>query len=632
MIVLSCDNVKIAFGTDVIIDRVSFSINEGDRLGIVGVNGAGKSTLMRAINGDLEPESGNIYLSKNKTVGMLSQTDFFNEENTVYDEMLLTFKELAEREVRLNAMREALDQGDNTISISAYTAEEERFSRDGGYEYKGRVKGLLKNMGFGEADNVRQIKTLSGGQKTRLSLVRLLLREPDVLMLDEPTNHLDVETLEWLEDYLSRYKKTLLVVSHDRYFLDRVCDKILDIENGAAKLYGGNYTVFTEKKKKDREIAERHYKNQQKEIARIEAYIEQQRRWNREKNIIAAESRQKALDRMVKVEKPQNLPDSVRMKFENSLKSGDEVFKVKNLGKRFGDRVLFTDVNFLIHAGQRVFITGRNGCGKSTLMKILAGKIADYEGKAEAGYNVKFSYYDQENQQLNSEATVLDELWDCYPHLTQTEIRNTLALFLFKGDDIGKTVSVLSGGEKARLTMAKLMLSKVNLLLLDEPTNHLDIRSREVLEDAILAFEGTVIAVSHDRYFMKKLATRFLDFSEGGLTDYEGSYNEFQQYKQNRLPEDGLALRSDSEPTKNESDAKTEFLKAKKENAEKRKQEKAIQNAIKEIARLEARLDEIKVEEEACASDHVKLAALWDEKEKSEERLLELYELTEGSI
>ncbi|MBE6563707.1 MAG: ABC-F type ribosomal protection protein [Ruminococcaceae bacterium] len=628
MIILSCENVKIAFGTDVIIDGVSFSVNEGDRLGIVGVNGAGKSTLLRAVNGELEPESGNIYLSKNKTVGMLSQTDFFHEENTVYEEMLLTFSELMEREQRLTAMRLSLEKGEQTFSIASYTAEEERFSQDGGYEYKGRVKGLLKNMGFDESDSGRLIKTLSGGQKTRLSLVRLLLREPDVLMLDEPTNHLDVETLEWLEDYLSRYKKTLLVVSHDRFFLDRVCDKILDIENGGAKLYSGNYTVFAEKKKKDREIAERHYKNQQREIARIEAYIEQQRRWNRERNIIAAESRQKALDRMVKVEKPQNLPDSVRMKFENSLKSGEEVFKVKNLSKRFGERVLFSDVNFLIHAGQRVFITGRNGCGKSTLMKILAGKMADYEGKAEAGYNVRFSYYDQENQQLNGQNTVLDELWDCYPHLTQTEIRNTLALFLFKGDDIGKTVSVLSGGEKARLTMAKLMLSKVNLLLLDEPTNHLDIRSREVLEDAILSFEGTVIAVSHDRYFMKKLATRFLDFTDGGLTDYEGSYDEFQQYKQNRQA--SAAERDEQGPVRSESDAKAEFLKNKKENAEKRRQEKALQNALKEIERLEKRLDEIKAEEEASASDHVKLAALWEEKEKSEERLLELYELTEG--
>ncbi len=623
MIVLSCDSLRVAFGSDVVLDSVTFSLNEGDRLGVVGVNGAGKSTLLHVINGDLEPESGSVFISKNKSVGLLTQLDAFDESRPVYDEMLLPYSPLIEREKRLLEMRSRLDSSDPSVSLSAYTAEEERFASDGGYVFRNRVKGLLRRMQFEDSDFGRPISSLSGGQKTRLSLVRLLLREPDVLMLDEPTNHLDLETLAWLEDGLSRYKKTILVVSHDRFFLDKVCNKILDVENGTAKLYSGNYSTFVEKKKADRAIAERHYKNQQKEIARIEAYIEQQKRWNREKNIIAAESRQKALDRMVKLDRPASEPDAIRLRFQSSLRSGDEVLKARGLSKSFGDRVLFSGLDFTLLSGQRLFILGPNGCGKSTLMKILAGKLTDFSGRAEFGYNVRAAYYDQENQQLDPQNTVMDELWNAFPHLTMTEVRNALALFLFKGDDVEKKVAVLSGGEKARLTMVKLILSKVNLLLLDEPTNHLDIRSREALEDAILQFDGTVIAVSHDRYFIRKIATRFLVFTPSGILDYEGDYEQYLAFR--------ASLKEESEQTslRRPGDGKADYLKAKKQHADQKKREREYQRVKAEIGQIESRLDEIAREEETHSTDAEKIASLWEEREKAEERLLSLYEFME---
>lgn len=624
MIILSCENIKISFGTNVVISDLTFAVNQGDKVGIVGVNGAGKSTLMKAINGDIQPDEGNIYISKNTKIGMLSQTEELDAENSVYSEMLLTFSELAEREEQIEIMRKALEKGDKSVSISKYTEEEESFLHDGGYEYKSRVKGILKNTGFAEEDFERKISTLSGGQKTRLSLVRLLLREPDILMLDEPTNHLDVQTLEWLEEYLSKYKKTIIVISHDRYFLDKVTGKILDLENRRGKLYDGSYSVFTEKKKKDREIEERHYKNQQREIARIEAYIEQQRRWNRERNIIAAESRQKMLDKMVKLEKPKDAPENVKIAFKAALRSGEEVLKIRDLSKSFGKKTLFSNISFDIFSGQRVFIIGKNGSGKSTLMKIIAGLAGNYQGRYEFGYNVKLGYYDQENQQLDPDNTVLDELWDCYPGLTQNEIRNTLALFLFKGDDISKRIGVLSGGEKARLTIAKLILSRVNLLLLDEPTNHLDINSREVLEEALQKFEGTVIAVSHDRYFIKKLSSRIIDFLPDEIADYDGNYEEYLLYKNSK---------NVSRPAEKDEDidscSKSEYLKNKKQNSEKRKYEKKIREAIEEVEKIEKRLEKIKEEEEIYSTDHVRLSELWEEKEREENRLLELYEFTD---
>lgn len=621
MISISCENINMTFGSDEIIKKVSFALNEGDKLGIVGVNGAGKTTLFRIITGEYVPSEGNVYIAKDKTLGVLSQENAFDEGGTVINEILLSKNELIEKERQLEYMRLELEKGNGDFA-EKFAILHDEFTKEGGFEFRGRVKGTLKFMGFDESMWDTKISKLSGGQKTRLAMVRLILKEPDIMLLDEPTNHLDTYSVEWLEDFLKNYKKTVLMISHDRYFLDRTVNKILEIENGNGKIYNGNYTSFTEQKKVDREIQERHYKNQQREIARIESYIEQQRRWNRERNIIAAESRQKMLDKMEKIDRPENLPESIRFKFTSSTESGNDVLKVTGISKGFGNKVLFSDVSFEIHKREHVFITGHNGCGKSTLIKILADRLRVDDGKMEYGYNVKVGYYDQENQELNEDNTVLEELWSTYENLTQTEVRNALALFLFKGDDIVKKVSMLSGGEKARLTLCKLILSKMNVLILDEPTNHLDINSREALENALLAFDGTIIAVTHDRYFLSKLANRILDFDNGKVSDFIGTYDEFCRYKKGKEQSQAEVTREQIVTTSKEN-----YLQNKKEQAEIRKAERKLKLAKEEADKIEKLLEEIEVEIEESATDYVRSAELWEKKEELEARLLELYEI-----
>lgn len=471
----------------------------------------------------------------------------------------------------------------------------------------------------------KPVSSLSGGQKTRLSLACLLLRDPDIILLDEPTNHLDTEALFWLESYLKTSKKTILVISHDRYFLDSVANKILEIENKKSRIFNGNYTAYVKQKAIDRDIQEKHYNNQQKEIKRIEAYIEQQKQWNRERNIIAAESRQKLLDKMERIDKPEALPDKIRMTFEKSEESGNDVMTVSGLAKGYPGKPLFDSLSFDVKKHDRLFICGQNGCGKSTLIKILAGRLSADKGFAARGYNVKIGYYDQENQDLHPENTVLDEIWNAYPSMTETTVRSALALFLFKGDDIFKKVSVLSGGEKARLTLARLMLSKMNLLILDEPTNHLDINSREVLEDALTAFEGTIIAVSHDRYFINKLATRILDFgaeSNCHLFAFEGSYNQYIEYKKKYL--------SKPENDKKETTittSKEQYLNTKREMAEHRKSERLLRNLKEDIGITEKQISEVNEEINTCdAYNHIHLAALEKKLTELEDKLLSLYE------
>ena len=603
MIAIGCENVSLAYGTDVILDSITFSINEGDKVGVVGVNGAGKTTLFKFLCGESEPDTGSVFRCKGKTIGYLKQHVEYESEKTLFDDLYSKY-------VPPNT--------DDANIIETHKGE-----------YVSRCKGILKNLGFTEEQsNTLIVSSLSGGQKTRLALAAMLLRDDDILMLDEPTNHLDITALTWLEDLLKGSKKTVLVISHDRYFLDRVTNRTLEIENHRSKLYNGNYSTYIQKKMTDREIQERHYQNQQKEIARIEAYIEQQRRWNREKNIIAAESRQKMLDKMVREERPDALPDKIRLTFNSAGRSGDDVLSVRNLSKSYPGKSLFSEISFEIKYLDHAFIYGENGCGKSTLIKIIAGKLPQDKGVIDCGYNVIPGYYDQENQQLNDSSTVMDELWSVNESLTPTEIRNTLALFLFKGDDCYKQVSTLSGGEKARLSLAKLIMSKNNLLILDEPTNHLDINSREALENALLEYEGTILAVSHDRYFIKKLATRMLVFgavTEGKIFDYKGTYEEYLRYKEQFLtPTD-----TTDKAVKTETASKTAYLKKKEEQAEERKRLSRIQNAKKKAAELEKRLAEIDEESEAAASDHKKLAELWTEKEAKEEELMSVYEFLE---
>ncbi|MBE6637532.1 MAG: ABC-F family ATP-binding cassette domain-containing protein [Ruminococcaceae bacterium] len=628
MIALNCEALSLSFGADDILTNLTLSLAEGDKLGIVGVNGAGKSSLFAMITGAYTPTSGAVHLARGKTIGLLEQTITYESSQTILEEAYATFSDLIHMEAELEDLRTVAEKTGKESDAKRFSDLQERFTERGGYEFRGRCKGILKNLGLPEIFWDKPVSSLSGGQKTRLSLTCLLLRDPDILMLDEPTNHLDTDALTWLESYLKASRKTVLVISHDRYFLDAVVNRILEIEHGKGKLYAGSYTAYVKQKEVDREIEERHYKNQQAEIRRIEAYIEQQRRWNRERNIIAAESRQKMLDKMEKLDRPEALPDTVRMRFNKAEESGNDVLSVHRLAKSYPGKALFEEATFEVRKHDRLFICGPNGCGKSTLIKILAGRLHADRGSVSPGYNVRIGYYDQENQDLHPNNTVLDELWNAYPGLTETTLRSTLALFLFKGDDVTKQVSVLSGGEKARLTLAKLMLSKMNLLILDEPTNHLDIPSREILERALLEFDGTIIAVSHDRYFINKLATRILDFgaeAEHRLFAFQGGYEAYLRYKKEALTAGQAEI---ARPTVMTA-AKEQYLSSKRDLAEQRKQERKIKKTKEEIASCEARIAEINesMKDEALFYDYVRLAELEKELATCEERLLSLYEL-----
>ncbi len=641
MIAISVNELSLSFGTVPILEKVSFSLEENDKLGIIGVNGGGKSTLFRLLLGELEPNEGSVFLSKGKSIGILTQDGAFacRENQTALERMYEAFPHLLAAEERLALLEKELATGKEDV-IRAYTELQDKYVREGGLEFRGRCASILQKLGFDPLAASQPVSTLSGGQRTRLALAVQLSREPDVLLLDEPTNHLDIETLAWLESFLVAYPKCVMVISHDRYFLDRVTNKTLQIEHHRAKLYSGGYTKSMEQRRIDREIAEKHWKNQQKEIARQEAYIAQQRAWNRERNIVAAESRQKLLDKMERVERPKNDPRSIRMQFSEALASGNDVLEVRGLSMRFGERKLFEELSFLVKRQERVLIVGPNGCGKSTLIKLLLGKLAPTSGVIEPGYHVEIGYYDQENQNLTPENTVLDELWNAYPQKTETEIRNTLGLFRFTGEDVFKTVSVLSGGERARLTLAKLILSRMNLLILDEPTNHLDIDSREALEQALEKFDGTVIAVSHDRYLIERLATRILEIKpghpfRGDLLDYrvdrEGNaYTEFKTYKNARIAEASPAEGGAEERTAPVSSAKEEYLRKKQAASDERKKQTLLAKLRREAETLEGELEQI--EEElfgSAAADYVRAAELDARKTAVEERLLEIYELLE---
>lgn len=629
MISLNCENLCLAFGADTVLDGISFSLNEGEKVGIIGVNGAGKSSLFALITGKYAPTSGAVHIARDHTVGLLEQNPTYESDRSILDEAFFAFSDLLEMEKTLEKLRIDAEKTQSEDAALRFASMQERFTAKGGYEFRGRCRGILKNLGLPEVFWDKPVTSLSGGQKTRLALACLLLRDPDILMLDEPTNHLDTEALFWLENYLKNSNKTVLIISHDRYFLDTVVGSIFEIEHRKGHLYRGNYSTFAKQKQIDREIQERHYKNQQKEIKRIEAYIEQQRRWNRERNIIAAESRQKMLDRMERIERPEALPDKVRMHFDSSGESGNDVMTISRLSKAYPGKPLFEDINLEIKKHDRLFVCGPNGCGKSTLIKILAGRLSPDRGNVTNGFNIRIGYYDQENQDLHPENTVLDELWNAYPTMTETALRNTLALFLFKGEDVEKKVSVLSGGEKARLTLARLMLSKMNLLILDEPTNHLDIESREILEQALLAFEGTLIAVSHDRYFVNKLATRIADFSvkeNYHLFCYEGGYSDYLDYKKRTF-----STREPVTVTPIITASKEQYLSTKRDQAEQRKQERKIARTREEIAACETRIEELNVEMAGDAAfDHLRLAKLSEELDACEIKLMELYELIDA--
>ncbi len=640
MLAITVNDLSLSFGARELFSKVSFALEENDKLGIIGANGCGKSSLFKIILGELEASSGNVFIAKNKSIGILTQDCALEVSEGVgksaLEQMYAAFPELIAMEKKLSSLEDRMARSDSEaehMSVSdEYHTLYTRFCELGGLDYRSRCASTLVKMGFDEHSLSLDVDKLSGGQRTRLALAKQLCREPDLLLLDEPTNHLDMDTVAVLENYIKNYKKCVMIISHDRYFLDQVTGKTLAIEHGEAKLYYGNYTQSMQQRRIDREIAEKHYINQQKEIARQEAYIAQQRAWNRERNIIAAESRQKMLDKMVKLERPKEAPKPVKIKFRQALPSGNEVLRAEGISKSFGDKTLFENVSFLVRKSERVFIIGKNGCGKSTLMKILVGDMEPTAGYVEAGYNVEVGYFDQQNQNLTESNTVLDELWNAYPDRREFEIRGALARFRFTAEDCEKTVSVLSGGERARLTLAKLILSPMNLLLLDEPTNHLDIMSREALEEALDEFGGTIIIVSHDRYLVNKLATRVLEIDpdraiRDRFIDYPvfGVGNAFAEYSAFKASHSEFV--SDNVTEKTATAQKEDYERRKKQAAEERKQQKRIETLKREAEKIENELANI--DEELfgeAATDYKKAAELTSKKDSLEERLLEIYE------
>ena len=640
MLAITVNELSMSFGARDLFKKISFALEENDKLGIIGTNGCGKSTLFKIILGQADATSGNVFIAKNKTIGILTQDCAFEVSNlvgrTALEQMYAAFPELLRMEEKLAFIEEKManeKNSDEHIRLSEeYHDLYTKFSNLGGLDYKSRCASILLKMGFEESALSLDVDLLSGGQRTRLALSKQLCREPDLLLLDEPTNHLDIETVQVLENYIKNYKKCVLIISHDRYFLDQVTNKTLAMEFCEAKLYNGNYTASMKQRQIDHEVAEKHYINQQKEIARQEAYIAQQRAWNRERNIIAAESRQKMLDKMVKLERPKEAPKPIKIKFRQSIPSGNEVLRVSGLSKFFGDKKLFDNMDFLIKKGERVFIIGKNGSGKSTLLKMLVGECEPTSGFIEAGYNVDIGYFDQQNQNLTESNTVLDELWNAYPDRREFDIRSALARFRFSAEDCEKNVSMLSGGERARLTLAKLILSPMNLLILDEPTNHLDIMSREALESALDEFGGTILIVSHDRYLVNKLATRVIEIDNEQTTgqsfiDYPvwkvgNAFSEFTEHKATHVLAT-LSTESEKAPTAQKED----YLARKKQASDARREQRRIENLKKEQEKIEAELEQIEIDLFGeAATDYKKAAELTAKKEALEERLMEIYE------
>lgn len=540
MIVLSCKAITKSYGIRDVLKNITFSINEGDKVGIIGGNGEGKSTLFKILTKELSQDSGEVFIDRNRTLGYLSQHIDLALDNTIYNEMTLVFKEFLDIEHRLNILEEKMNEPydeNNSLYheklIKDYTTLQDLYSNKGGYTYKGEISRVLKGLGFIEEDFDKVISTLSGGQKTRVSLCKLLLKNPDIILLDEPTNHLDLNAIEWLEEYLNTYKGTVLVISHDRFFLDSITNNTFEVINGHVNCYNVPYTKFISLRQKNHEAQLKAYNLQQAEIKRQEAIIEKFRSFNREKSVRAAESREKALGKMDILDSPDKDKNASKIKFEAAVKSGHDVLHIENLSKAYGDNLLFKNLEMDVNRGDKVALIGENGRGKTTILKIILERLKADSGKVILGTNVNLGYYDQEQSNLNLDKTILDEVWDDFPDLSTSKLRSALGSFLFSGDDVFKVISTLSGGERCRINLLKLMLSKSNFLLLDEPTNHLDILSREALEDALLSYDGTLLVISHDRYFLNKVINRILELTIDGSKEYLGNYSYYQEKKIN---------------------------------------------------------------------------------------------------
>ncbi len=631
--ILACKDISKSYGADVILKQITFNIEEKEKAAIVGVNGAGKTTLFKIITDKISYDSGQLYIPKDTSIGYLEQNVDIRSEKSIYDEMLTVFQPIFEMEGRLHEMEQQM----SSVPSESYDAFMEQYSRlrhqfdeSDGYSYQSRINGILKGLGFTEEEYSQPVYTLSGGQKTRVFLGKLLLIKPDILLLDEPTNHLDIESIQWLEDFLRGYAGSVIIISHDRYFLDRTVTKVIDIENGKSTVYSGNYSYFINKKDTLRALQIKQFNDQQKEIRHQEEVIKTLRQFNREKSIKRAESREKALEKMEKIDRPEALPDKMRLKLTPRIQSGNDVLTVEKLSMGFGSGCLFRNVSFEIKRGEKVAIIGPNGIGKSTLFKIILGSLTPLSGKAVIGVNVFPSYYDQEHHGLDDRNTIFDEIHNAYPNMTNGEIRNVLAAFMFTEDDVFKPIGSLSGGEKGRVSLAKIMLSKANFLILDEPTNHLDMYSKEILENAINNYEGTVLYISHDRYFIDKTSERTLELSPDGIAQYLGNYTYYME-KKNEC-ERIAALENAGKPEQKEqpviSDSKSDWLMQKEVQAKARKKANEIKKIEDKIEKSETRIKELDeaLFDPEISSDSEKITELYNEKSSLTDELEDLYE------
>lgn len=622
MIILSCNNLTKSFGVESILENISFTVNEGDKIGVIGVNGTGKTTLFKIISGIYGYDSGEIYTSKDCEIGYLEQNTNFYSDNTIFTEVLEVFSDLIKMEEDLRKMEcEISDKSSETNSpdlqklMDNYSHKLELFQNSNGYGYKSEAKGVLKGLGFNDEELEKPIKILSGGEKTRVLLAKLLLRKPTLLLLDEPTNHLDSDALEWLELFLKQYKGTVILISHDRYFLDQSVNRIFEIHNKKLKAYNGNYSYYVEKSAIDKEIERKTYEDQQKEIKKQEESIERLKAYGREKHLKRARSKEKALSKIEVLDKPDGERKRAKIKFIPSVESGNDVLAVRDVKMNFPDKVLFKDLNLDIYRGEKVALIGPNGAGKSTLFKIIMNEIQPMEGDVKFGTNVNTAYFHQEQKTLNLDNSVIDEIWDANPHLTQTEVRNMLGAFLFENEDVFKKISSLSGGERARVAILKLILSQSNFLLLDEPTNHLDIDSKEVLEEALVNYTGTIFTISHDRYFLNKVVDKILVLGENGVTEYLGNYDYYIEKKRQ------LSEMNKEENT--ETKTKTQLKEEKRKEKEQREIERRSKNKIKKLE------DDIEQTEKKIAGLDMMLCQeeIYSNPEKSKEVNLEKAEL-----
>lgn len=626
MAVLSVHNLEMSFSERVLFSQVSFDIESSDKVGFIGVNGVGKTTLFKILCGKMEQTGGDFFTSKNLKIGYMEQHACSNSENTVYNELLSVFPHLIKMEEEIDRLNLDLEMGrSDEKTIVRQTELMEQFTAMDGLVYKSRTASALTGLGFKQEDFNMPVKKLSGGQRSKLSLAKLLLSGSDIILLDEPTNHLDINSVSWLESFIRDFKGAVIIISHDRYFLDTVTNKTMELEHEKLQMYNGNYTEFIRKKEEAKKAAENKYKKDMAEIKRIEGIIEQQKRWNREKNIKTAESKQKEIDRIKEnLVVPESELENIKFKFQPNKESGNDVLMCEGVSKTFGEKKIFENVNMHIRKGEKVFIVGSNGCGKTTLFRIIMGTVPADRGEIDFGAKVETEYFDQMQENLNMEKTAMDEIWDEYPKMTQTQVRTSLGAFLFKDDEVFKPINQMSGGERARVSLLKLMLGGGNFLLLDEPTNHLDTTSREALEESLKSYEGTMLIISHDRYFINKLADRILELKPEGMTEYLGNYD---YYMEKRLEKSGQDRGKTQTETKKSAGA-IDYKMKKEMQAQERKRRSMLKKTEQEIEETELEMEKVneQLADPQVTSDYQKLIELSGKLEELKTKQEQLYE------